>query len=436
MSAHRRVLHMATPLVFNLLLDVVVIYTDFFMVAKLGEDAIAAVGMGMQIWGIYYAMLALFYTGQSALMTRLIGANEYKRASMTLCTILIFGAIISIPMIVSWNYVGRNIFVWFHAPQSVLAPGEAYIGTLALVAPLILFNSVFETALSAYGNVKTALKIKIAVALLNGVLDYLFIFGHWGFEAMGVQGAATATVIAEIFSFMVFAMLWIGGKTVYQPMFRFSKRLLMRVLRVGLPAMLERVLSSASYLLFTGMVLVLGTEIYAGFQIGFRIEGMAFMPGIAFSIVASILMGQGLGEKNPDKSQKDVMTALRYALIFMFAVSLAFMTIPKTLARIFTDDSEVIHHAVLYLQIVGISQVPLGIHFVLSHALKGAGATRETFIINIASMWLVRIIPSVIAVYVFHSVTGVYLAMIADTFVKAALFWRLFFAGKWRAVKV
>ena len=436
MSAHRRVLHMATPLVFNLLLDVVVVYTDFFMVAKLGEDAIAAVGMGMQIWGIYYAMLSLFYTGQSALMTRMVGAGEYTRASMTLSTILRFGAFVSVPMILLWNYVGAHIFIWFHAPQSVQIPGEAYIGTLAFVAPLILFNSVFDSALSAYGNVKTALKIKITVALLNGVLDYLFIFGHGGFEAMGVQGAAIATIIAEVFSFTVFASMWMMGKTVYQPMLHFSGKLLVRVLRVGLPAMLDRLLSSASYLLFTAMVLVLGTEVYAGFQIGFRIEGMAFMPGIAFAIVASILMGQGLGEKNPDKSHKDVMIALRYALIIMFAVSLAFMIIPETLAGIFTDDPEVIHHAVLYLRIVGISQIPLGMHFVLSKALKGAGATRETFIINIASMWLVRIIPSVIAVYVFHSVTGVYLAMIADTFIKAVLFWRLFSIGKWRLIKV
>ncbi len=436
MSTHRRVLRMAIPLVFNLLLDVVVVYTDFFMVAKLGEDAIAAVGMGMQIWGIYYAMLSLFYTGQNALMTRMVGAKAYKRASITLSTLLIFGAFVSLPMLMIWKYVAEHIFIWFHAPQSVLGLGEAYIGTLAFVAPLILFNAIFEAAMSAYGNVKTALKIKIAVALLNGVLDYLLIFGHSGFPAMGVQGAAVATVVSELFSFAVFTSLWLMQKTLYRPMLRFYANVLMRVLRVGLPAMLDRLLSSASYLLFTGMVLVLGTEVYAGFQIGFRIEGIAFMPGIAFAITASILMGQGLGEKNPDKSHEDVMVALRYALIIMFAVSLAFMIIPERLARIFTDDPEVIRHAVLYLKIVGISQVPLGTHFVLSQALKGAGATRQTFIINITSMWLVRIIPSVIAVYLFHSVTGVYLAMIADTFVKAVLFWRLFAAGRWRTIKV
>ncbi|RUM65917.1 MAG: MATE family efflux transporter [Sulfurospirillum sp.] len=436
MSAHRRVLHLATPLVFNLLFNVLIVYTDFFMVAKLGEEAIAAVGMGTQIWGICFAISSLFYTGQSALLTRFVGAKEQKRASLTLSSTLLFASAIGLPLILSWNYLGQHIFIWFGAPEGVLSEGQAYIGTLAYVAPLIMINAVFDSAFSAYGNVRTALYINGAVVVLNALLDYLLIFGHGGFEAMGVRGAAIATVVAEIFSFTVFTLLYLRGKTFYTPMVRFSKKLLVRVLRVGLPSMAERLLSSTSYLIFTGMVLVLGTEIYAGFQIGFRIEGLAFMPGIAFAVTASILMGQGLGEKNPDKSHADVMLSLKYALAIMFSVSLAFMLIPEKLGSIFTQDAGILHYASIYLVIVGVSQVPLGIQFVLYKALNGAGATRETFWINTASMWLIRIIPSTISVYLFHSVTGVYLAMIADTFVKAVLFWRLFHEGNWRALKV
>ena len=436
MQTHRVVLRMATPLVFNLLLDVMVVYTDFFMVAKLGSDAISAVGMGGQIWMIYYAMLALFYTGENAILSRFVGAKEYKRASIGLSTIIIFAIAISLPLIISWSYLGEHIFYWFGAPKSIIDLGAAYIKTLALVAPLMLLNSVFDTALAAYGNMRVSLFINLAVVVLNAVLDYLLIFGHGGFEEMGVKGAAVATVISEIFSFGVFLSLYLSGKTIYTPMVRFSKNLLFRILRIGIPAMADRVISSASYLIFTGMVLQLGTAVYAGFQIGFRIEGLAFMPGIAFAIVASILMGQGLGEKDPDKSHRSVMVSLYYATAIMFAVSLAFMFIPEKLGGFFTDDREVLHQAALYLIIVGISQVPLGMHFVLGKAIKGAGETKKPFYISTLSMWLVRIIPSVIAVYVFHSVIGVYLAMIADTFVKAVLFWRLFHQGSWREIRV
>ena len=75
--------------------------------------------------------------------------------------------------------------------------------------------------------------------------------------------------------------------------------------------MVDKIFFHGSYLLFTGIILSLGTTIYAGFQIGFRIEGLAFMPGIAFAITASTLMGQGLGEKDPDKSHKYVMITLK-----------------------------------------------------------------------------------------------------------------------------
>lgn len=436
MYAHKTVLRMATPLVFNLLLDVLVVYTDFFMVARLGSDAISAVGMGAQIWSIYYAMLALFYTGENAILSRFVGAKAYKKASITLSTILIFAVVISIPLIISWNYVGQNIFYWFDAPQSVVTLGQEYIKTLAFVAPLMLLNSVFDTAMSAYGNMKVSLFINLAVVVLNAILDYMLIFGHGGFEAMGVRGAAVATVVAEIFSFTIYLSLYTQGKTLYSPMIRYSKSLLHRVLKVGLPAMVDRVLSSTSYLIFTGMVLSLGTDIYAGFQIGFRIEGLAFMPGIAFAIVASILMGQGLGEKDPDKSHRYVMISMQYGLMIMFAVSFAFMFIPERLGGFFTSDRDVLHHAALYLMIVGVSQVPLGMHFILGKALKGAGDTKRPFVLSITSMWLVRIIPSVIAVYVFHSIVGVYLAMIADTFVKAFLFWRLYHQGDWRTIRI
>lgn len=436
MTTHKVVLRMATPLVFNLLLDVLVVYTDFFMVAKLGSDAIAAVGMGGQIWMVYNAMLALFYTGENAMLSRFIGAKNYKRASITLSTIILFAIAISLPLIVSWSYLGENIFYWFGAPQSVIDQGAAYIKTLSLVAPLMLLNAIFGTALAAYGNMRVSLLINLAVVAMNALLDYMLIFGHGGFEAMGVKGAAIATVVSEIFSFAVFLSLYLGKKTDYTPMVRFSKNLLMRVVRIGVPAMADRVISSASYLIFTGMVLQLGTDVYAGFQIGFRIEGLAFMPGIAFAIVASILMGQGLGEKDPDKSHRSVMVSLYYAVAIMFAVSLGFMFMPEKLGGFFTDDPAVLHQAALYLIIVGISQVPLGMHFVLAHAVKGAGETKKPFYISTLSMWFVRIIPSVIAVYIFHSVIGVYLAMIADTFVKAFLFWRLFHQGNWREIRV
>jgi len=436
MQMHREVLRMATPLVFNLLLDVAVVYTDFFMVAKLGSDAISAVGMGGQIWSIYYALLTLFYTGQSAIMTRYIGAKAYKKASLTLSTFILFGMAIGMPLMVIWYYLGANIFVWFGAPEGVLTLGQIYVQTMTLVAPLMILNAIFDTAITAYGNMKTSLYIKIAVVIVNAILDYLLIFGHGGFEAMGVKGAAIATVAAEILSFVVYVTLYLRSHTIYTPMVRFHAAVLQKVLRVGIPAVVERLISTLSYLIFTGIVLLLGSDVYAGFQIGFRLEGLAFMPGMAFAIVAAVLMGQGLGEKNPQKSRRAVIVSLYYAVSIMFTVSLLFMLMPETLGRFFTDDPEVLHQAALYLVIVGVSQVPLGMQFVLAKALNGAGDTRRTFLLSITSMWLVRIIPAMIAVYYFHSIVGVYLAMISDTFVKATLLWLRFKSNVWQTIRL
>jgi Na+-driven multidrug efflux pump len=115
--------------------------------------------------------------------------------------------------------------------------------------------------------------------------------------------------------------------------------------------------------------------------------------------------------------------------IFMIAV-------PEYLVFVFTDDPGVIDAASLYLRIVGLSQIPLAVSFVLSGSLRGAGATRETLRINLVSLWAFRIVPALAAAYFFHSILLVYLVMIAETTIKAIWLWRVFQSGKWKNIKV
>ena len=141
------------------------------------------------------------------------------------------------------------------------------------------------------------MKIKIASIILNVFLNYLFIFGHFGFPEMGVEGAALGTVIVNILETLVYLWLYVKGKMFYNPKWHYSKALLARALKVGIPASFERTLTFSSFMLFTVIIAHYGTEVLAGYQIGLRVEGLAFMPGIGFTIAAMALMGQGLGAK-------------------------------------------------------------------------------------------------------------------------------------------
>ena len=121
---------------------------------------------------------------------------------------------------------------------------------------------------------------------------------------------------------------------------------------------------------------------------------------------------------------------------FMGLMGIFMITVPEYIVFIFSDDTRVIEEASLYLRIVGLSQVPLAISFVLSGSLRSAGATRLTLKINLLSLWFFRIIPALTAAYFLHSILLVYVVMITETFIKAFWLWKAFKSGGWKDIRV
>jgi putative MATE family efflux protein len=302
--------------------------------------------------------------------------------------------------------------------------------------PFIFVKLVFETSFSAAKDTTTPFYIKLASIMVNIFLNWILIYGNLGMPALGVEGAAIATVIVNVLELSIYLILYTRLKMPYTPMWHYSKSLIQRALKVGIPASIERSLTFGSFMLFTMIIADFGTEALAGYQIGLRVEGLAFMPGIGFTIAAMALMGQGLGAKKPEQAREDVMLVLKYTMSFMFILGLFMIFTPEPIVWLFTDDQKTIEEASLYLRIVGFSQIPLAFNFVLSGALRGAGDSKRTLRINITSLWLVRIIPAFVLAYYFENIIFVYLAMITDTFVKGFFLWRAFDKGEWQKIKV
>ena len=433
---HQKILGLSLPAAMNSLLDMLQVVTDLIMVGRISAFAVAAVGLGLQSLMFIFAILTLFHVGTSALLSRFVGAGQMKRASVGLSTLLRFALMVSIPAAVGWYFFSSHIYVWFGTAPEVVALGESYVQVLTLMMPFVFMKLVFVSALNSAGDTKTPMKVKIVSIILNVILNYLFIFGNLGFPELGVMGAAVGTVIVNALEFMVYMFLYVKEKTPYIPMWEYSKLLLSRALKVGIPASFERSLTFGSFMLFTVIIAHYGTEVLAGYQIGLRVEGLAFMPGIGFTIAAMALMGQGLGAKKPLQAREDVILVLKYTSGFMFFLSFFMIFMPEKIVWLFTDDAQTIQEASLYLRIVGFSQIPLAFNFVLSGALRGAGDSRRTLKINLISLWFVRIIPAFLLSWYFENILFVYLAMISDTFVKAIWLWVTFDKGEWMKIKV
>jgi putative MATE family efflux protein len=412
------------------------IITDLIMVGRLSAYAVAAVGLGLQSLMFVFSSMTLLHVGTTALLSRFIGAGQRKRASTGLSTLLRFALLLSIPISGLWYLLSPQVYLWFGTAQEVAILGSDYVTMLTWMLPFVFIKLIFVSALNSSGDTKTPMQIKIVSIVLNVILNYLLIFGKFGFPELGVMGAALGTVIVNVLEFIVYGYLYIKQKTFFIPVWVYSKRLLLRALKVGIPASVERALSAGSFMLFSAIIAYYGTEALAGYQIGLRVEGVAFMPGIGFTIAAMTLMGQGLGAKRPDQSREDVILVLKYTVGLMFFLSFFMIFMPEKIVWVFTDDAQTIKEASLYLRIVGLSQIPLAFNFVLSGALRGAGDTKRTLRINLISLWFVRIIPAYILSWYFEDILFVYLAMISDTFVKAVWLWKTFDKGKWQKIRV
>ncbi len=412
------------------------VITDLIMVGRISAFAVAAVGLGLQSLMFVFAVLTLLNVGTSALLSRFVGARRMKRASIGLSTLLRFAFFLSLPVMVLWYFLASHIYVWFGTAPEVVTLGKDYVQTLTWMMPFVFMKLVFVAALNSAGDTKTPMYVKISSILLNVILNYLLIFGKYGFPELGVLGAAVGTVIVNMIEFCVYVVLYWRHKTPYIPLWYHSRALLMRALKVGFPASVERALTFGSFMLFTVIIAHYGTAVLAGYQIGLRVEGLAFMPGIGFTIAAMALMGQGLGAKNPQQAKEDVLLVLKYTSGFMFILSFFMIFMPEKIVWLFTNDQATIKEASLYLRIVGVSQIPLAFNFVLSGALRGAGDSKKTLKINLVSLWLVRIIPGFLLSWYFHSILFVYFAVIFDTFVRAVWLWKTFEKGEWQKVKV
>jgi len=431
-----KVLRLAIPAASKHLLDILQILIDMIMVGMINIYALAAVGLSMQFMMVINALMTLYIIGGNALISRFIGEGRKFRASGLLYTLALFAFLLSLPVSLFGYLYAETLFSLMGAAPEVVSMGGAYFGPIALGLSLIFVDSLLYNALSAAGDTRSSLYIKIVSALINLVLNYLFIFGHGGFEAMGVAGAAYATLIAYSINIVLYFYVITQTKSVLIWFQRFCFSDLKRALKVGFNAMLDRGISVASFIIFVGIITAYGTQAIAGYQVGLRIEGLAFMPGFGFAIAAMALVGQNLGAKRVDEAYQSAKESAKLAAMLMGSIGLIMLFFPAFFIGFFTKDIDVIKSASIYLQLVGISQIPLALTFVLSGALRGAGATKTTLKINVTSLWLLRVIPSYIAYKMGGPLLWIYIIMTIETFIKGGVYWYMFEKKGWQKTKI
>lgn len=357
-------------------------------------------------------------------------------------------ALLSWPLILLLIPVGWGILrLSGHEPR-VLAEEHAYFTIVMLGGVASPLGAAISSFFSGRGDTRTTMFTNLLGHVANVALDYALIFGRWGFPALGIRGAAWATVIAGFVSpVLLFLLYW---RRPYAEAFgtraelRFDSALFRRMIRFGTPAAVHLVLDVGAFTLFVLLTGRLDAISFAASNIALSINNVAFMPLIGMGIAASILVGRYQGQRRSDLAERAAWSSLKLGWLYMAVVGISFAAWPEAYLKLFAARGQeelpasalvpVGRQLLLMMAIWGLFDAA---NLIIGGALKGAGDTRFVMIYSLAMAWGVWIPAEWI---VFQSprrgIIPAWIVMTAYVFLLAAgFFWR-FLRGTWRRIEL
>src|SRR5215203_2212191 len=389
---HRRVLTLATPIIGENLLQTLVGAVDTFMVARLGAAAVAGVGIGFELVFFIISILSAIDIGATVLVSQAIGAGQQERANQLARQAIVWGVLLGIPVSLGMFVAAPTLIGLFGAAPDVTAAATTYLKVTAATSIALFLSFVCGAVLRGAGDSRTPLKAAILANIVNVIIAYVLIFGHFGLPALGVAGSALGAAAGRsLGAAYMLVMMARGGKAIslsgrlgWRPHFTTARQLL----TLGVPAAMEQVLSSGAFMVLVGVVALIGTHALAAQQITFTALSVAFLPAFGFSIAATALVGQSIGARVPSDAKTAWTIALRWAMVWMGICGVLAFVFGDRAMGLFSADPEVIAAGVAALKALSLALPFWALWFVSSGALRGSGDTRTPLIIGASTMWL------------------------------------------------
>ena len=442
-GVYHRVITLAYPAIISNILFTFQIVTDTIMLGRYppADISLSAVGLGFVLYHLFFPLTMGLVTGTIAIIARRWGEGNYDEAQRVATDSVITLAVLSIPVVLFGVFMGPEVFYYLGARGTVITEGAKYTRAIFAFYSFSAIVIVYHGILRAAGDTKTPMYVDIISNVYNIGMNYVLIFGKFGFPELGVLGAGIATGTSYVVAFAVYAVLQAGNKLVVHPVYslnvRYRLETVKKMFSIGIPAGIDVGMWSFASIIFTALILRFGTTGYSAFQIGLRAESLAYMPAFGFGIAATTLAGQYLGARKEDQAKKAVLAATYLCLIFMTVVGAIFILFPGSIARVFTGDEGVVTLAAFYLFIFGFSEPALGAFFTLVGGMRGAGYTKVPLLINFMGLIVARLSLSYSLGFVLGlGLFGVWLGMAVETFFRALVIYAVFVRGRWTQVTV
>lgn len=422
---------------------------DSLMVSRMGSYAVAAVGLTTQPKFMGLSLFFAVNVSVSALVARRFGEKQRTDANKVfltaVCFVIAAAVIMSTVLVLAADPIIRLCGSSNTTPED-LATHEAAVTYFRIIMGGMIFNClqmVINSAQRGAGNTRITMRTNVTSNVVNIILNYLLIEGHLGFPALGIVGAALATVLGTVVS-SVMSILSIAGRDsfisipyILSEKIRASLESLGSLIKLGYGIFFEQILMRIGFMATAVMAAKKGMDAMAAHQVGMNLMGLTFSFGDGLQAAAVALIGRSLGQGKPDLAKAYGRTCKAVGMMIAACLTLLYFFGARWLMSMFFREEHIVDIGVSIMRVIIFVVIFQITQVIYMGCLRGAGDTLYTAFAATMSVTVVRTLVSWLGGFVFGlGIVGIWLGVLADQvsrFTFASIRYRM---GKWVQIKI
>ena len=385
---------------------------DTIFIGRLGPESLASVTLSFPIMMIFMAISAGTGVGAASLIARRLGAKKRDEANEVACNTITLSVIIGLVITAVCLPNLRSILSLFGATSEILSISESYMSVLVAFAVVAFFPIVMQNIVRAEGNPVLPSMVMIISAVTNIILDPILIFGLGPIPAMGVPGAAVATVIGRGVGAIIFLVYLLLGKTTYRlrlSYFKLRLQNLIGIYRLGISSIVRMIAGSASLVLANRVAVSFGVLPLAALGVVFRISSFAFMPCVGMAQGMMPIVGYNFGAKQNERVGEVVIKAGVVAFAWSMICWVVVKVFPEQVISLFNSDPQFLSEGLYALRIFTIGYFAIGLQIILASFFQGIGKGMASLILS-SSRQIIFLLPAVLILPLRFGLGGLWAA--------------------------
>lgn len=437
-SRQRQILALALPIIGGMMSQNVLNMVDTAMVGALGEKPLAAMGIASFAVFVSNAVVLGLGAGVQALVARRVGEGNLEIAARPLNGGLLLAVVLGLPTLLLLTLTAPWLFSFLLDDPEVRQLSQDYYAVRLFAIVAIGMNFAFRGYWAAIGKTGMYMGTLVFMHLINILLNYLLIYGHFGFPALGVYGAGLGTAISLYIGSVVYWLLaWRHARGNGFMEGLPSRETIASMLRLSVPSSIQQFFFAAGLLALFWIIGQIGTAELAMAQVLVTFSLFCILPGMGFGIAGATLVGRSLGAKLPDEAYRWGWDVVRLTVVALVLLGLPMLLFPDWMLGWFVNEPELIALARLPLQLLGGGIAFEAVGIVLMSALMGAGDARRVAMISIGSQWLLLLpLAWLLGPYLGFGLVGAWSAQLLGRGLQTLIFVHRWRQRRWVDIKL